>query len=71
MVVSEPNPVGRSMLQEVSGVSCVSLNILRKPSAAALISAILSGCRPTRSASFNQPSCIRIEKTRSKSEYRY
>lgn len=66
----ESNPVDRGMFQEVSGVS-VSLNILRKASAAPLISAILSGCRPTRSASFNQPSRIRIENTWSKSEYRY
>jgi hypothetical protein len=36
-----------------------------------LFSAILSGCRPTRSASFSQQTRMRIANTRSKSEDRY
>lgn len=71
MITSELNPADGSMFQELSGISCASLNILRKDSAKALMSAILSGCKPTRSASFSQPSRMRIENTRSKSEYRY
>ena len=45
-------------------------NAYRNTSAPRLISAIFSGSKPARSASFSQPSRMRIEKTRSKSEYR-
>jgi hypothetical protein len=50
--------------------SLYSRNILSKPSALRLMSAIFSGCKPIRSASSNQSSRRRNENTRSKSEYR-